>query len=221
MSHTLVTTKLRVPRTRPSLVARPRLCQALDRDAGRRLTLVSAPAGFGKTTLLAEWLQARSQQGPVAWVSLDGSDNDPARFLSYLVTALRTVEEAIGDGILASLGSPEPPPVEVVVGALVNELAGVDQEITIVLDDYHLIDSKPVHQAVSFLLEHPPESVHLVVSGRTDPPLPLARLRARGQLAELGAADLRFTTQEATAFLNDAMGLALSAGDVAALEEIT
>jgi LuxR family transcriptional regulator, maltose regulon positive regulatory protein len=220
--HALVTTKLRIPRTRPNVVARPRLREALALGEGRRLTLVSAPAGFGKTTLLGEWLEDRSAEGrSVAWVSLDGSDNDPARFLTYLVGALGDVEGGIGEGVLASLRSPEPPPVEAVVGALINELAGVEQEVTVVLDDYHLIDSEPVHQAVSFLLEHTPENVHLVVSGRTDPPLSLARLRARDQMTELRAADLRFTTDEATAFLGDVMGLTLSARDVAALEEVT
>ncbi len=218
----LVTTKLRAPRARPKLVARPRLREALALGEGHRLTLVSAPAGFGKTTLLGEWLEDRSAEGSaVAWVSLDGSDNDPARFLTYLVGALGDVEDRIGEGVLASLRSPQLPPVEAVVGALVNELAGVPQEIFVILDDYHLIDSEPVHQAVSFLLEHIPDNVRLVISGRADPPLPLSRLRARDQMTELRAADLRFTTDEAAAFLGDVMGLTLSAGDVATLEEIT
>ena len=222
VTQALVTTKLRAPRTRPNLVERPRLREILAAGEGRALTLVSAPAGFGKTTLLAEWSEDRSDGGiPVAWVSLDESDNDPARFLTYLVGALQEIEEGIGEGVLASLRSPELPHVEAVVGALINELAGVPQEIFVILDDYHVIDSEPVHQAVSFLLEHLPENAHLVVSGRTDPPLPLPRLRARDQMAELRAADLRFTTDEATAFLGDVMGLALSAGDVAALGEIT
>jgi hypothetical protein len=218
----LVTTKLRTPRTRPNLVARPRLHEALARTGGRRLTLVSAPAGFGKTTLLGEWVEDWSAQGrSVAWVSLDGSDNDPARFLSYLVSALQTVEEGIGEGVLASLRSPETPPVEMVMGAIVNELADLPQEVSIVLDDYHLIASEPVHEAVAFLLEHLPENVHLVIASRTDPPLPLPKLRARDQMTEIRAAELRFTPDEAAAFLNDVMGLTLSARDLAALEEIT
>ena len=222
MPQALLTTKLRSPRPRPDLVARPRLREVFDQDEGRRLTLVSAPAGFGKTTLLGEWLDDRwGDEKSVAWVSLDESDNDPARFLAYLVRALQSVEERIGEGVLASLRSPALPPGEAVVSALINELARVDQEIFIVLDDYHLITSEPVHEAVSFLIEHMPENAHLVISGRTDPPLPLARLRARDQMTEIRAADLRFTTEEATAFLGEAMGLALSAGDVAALEEIT
>ncbi|MDQ3589466.1 MAG: helix-turn-helix transcriptional regulator, partial [Actinomycetota bacterium] len=201
---------------------RPRLHEALDRGEGRKLTLVCAPAGFGKTTLLVEWLMQRSGNGrSVVWVSLDESDNDPARFLSYVVGALQNVEAGIGEGVLATLRSPELPPIQTVVGVLINELAGAEREITVVLDDYHLIGSEPVHEAVSFLIEHMPENVHLVVSGRTDPPLPLPKLRAKDQIVEIRAAELRFTTEEATAFLGDVMGLALSARDVAALEEIT
>ncbi len=222
VTQALVTTKLRAPRTRPNLVERPRLREILAAGEGRALTLVSAPAGFGKTTLLAEWSEDRSDGGiPVAWVSLDESDNDPARFLTYLVGALQEIEEAIGEGVLASLRSPQPPHVEAVMGALINDLAEVPHEITVVLDDYHLIHSDPVHEAVSFLIEHLPDNVRLVISGRTDPPLPLPRLRARDQMAELRAADLRFTPDEATAFLGDVMGLPLSEGDIAALEEIT
>jgi LuxR family maltose regulon positive regulatory protein len=218
----LVTTKLRTPKTRPNLVARPRLRKALARTGGRRLTLVSAPAGFGKTTLLGEWVEDWTAQGrSVSWVSLDVSDNDPARFLSYLASALRTVEEGIGEGVLASLRSPELPPVEAVMGALVNELADLPQEVSIVLDDYHLIVSDTVHEAVSFLIEHLSENIHLVILSRTDPPLPISKLRARGQMTEIRAVDLRFTPEEASAFLNDAMGLALSGRDVAALEEVT
>jgi LuxR family maltose regulon positive regulatory protein len=219
----LLTTKLRPPRRRPTLVARPRLLEAIACGEGRRLTLVSGPVGFGKTTLLGEWSEQLSREGgrSVAWVSLDESDNDPARFLAYLVAALKTIEEGIGEGVLASLRSPEPPRVEAVVGALVNDLTEVPHEVTVVLDDYHVIGSEPVHEVASFLIEHLPDKVHLVISSRTDPPLPLPKLRARGQLTELRAADLRFTPEEAGAFLRDAMGLALSAKDVAALEEIT
>ena len=221
MPQALVTTKLRAPRTRPNLVARPRLREALDRSEGCRLTLVSAPAGFGKTTLLAEWLMERSEEDAVAWVSLEGSDNDPARFLAYVVGALQEVEGGLGEGVLASLNAPEPPLLEAVVGGLVNDLAAAGGGLTLVLDDYHVIHSKSVHEAVSLLLEHLPEHVHLVIASRTDPPLPLSRLRVRGQMTEIRAADLRFTPEEATAFLRDAMGLALSAKDVAALEGIS
>src|SRR5215204_1856388 len=220
----LVTTKVRVPRTRTELVPRPRLREALVRYKGRRLTLVSAPAGFGKTTLLGEWLEDRSgDDGSVVWLSLEEADNDPARFLAYLVSALRSaLGEGIGEGVLASLRLPEFPPVEAVVGVLINELADVrHEEVTIVLDDCHVIHSGPIHKATSFLLEHLPENVHLVISGRADPPLPLSKLRARNQMTEIRAAELRFTTEEATAFLKGVMGLVLSAADVAVFEEVT
>ena len=223
MPDALVTTKVRVPRTRTELVPRPRLRETLVRNEGRRLTLVSAPAGFGKTTLLSEWLEESSGDGrSVAWLSLEEADNDPARFLAYLVSALRSaLGEGIGEGVLASLRLPEFPPVEAEVGVLINELAEVRDEVTIVLDDYHVIHSGPIHEATSFLLEHLPENVHLVISSRADPPLPLAKLRARDQVTEIRAAELRFTTEEATAFLKGVMGLTLSAADVAALEEVT
>jgi LuxR family maltose regulon positive regulatory protein len=218
----LVTTKLHAPKTRTNLVARPRLREALGWNEGRKLTLVSAPAGFGKTTLLAEWTEDWSAQGrSVAWVSLDESDNGPSRFLSYLVGALQAAEGGIGEGVVASLRSPEIPSVEILVGALVNELVDLPQGIMVVLDDYHLIYSEPVHEAVTYLIEHLPENVHLVISGRTDPPLPLPKLRAQGQMAEIRAAELRFTSDEAAAFLRDAMALALSDADIVALGEIT
>ena len=222
-TDSLVSTKLRPSQARPNLVARPRLIATLEREAGRKLTLISAPAGFGKTTLLVEWLRERAGgEGYVAWVSLDEGDNDPVRFLSYLVAALRkTGEEEFGEGVLAALRSPEPPRMEAVLGALINELADLPGEGAVVLDDYHVIDSENVHWIVTFLLERLPEDAHLVISARVDPPMPLARLRARGQMMELHAADLRFTPEEAAAFLNDTMGLDISAGDIAALEGVT
>jgi LuxR family transcriptional regulator, maltose regulon positive regulatory protein len=215
----LVTTKLRPSQSRPRLVARPRLTEKLDPEAGRRLTLVSAPAGFGKTTLVGEWAEERVAGGhPVAWLSLDGGDNDPVRFLSYLVASLRTLEEGCGEVVLASLRTPEPPRIEALTGILLNEISAPPGELDLVLDDYHLINSDDVHRAVSFLLEHLPEGVHLVVSSRVDPPLPLARLRARSQMAELGAAELAFTREEAAAFLKGVMGLDPSMEDVSKLE---
>src|ERR671910_375859 len=221
-SDPLVSTRLRPPEARANLVARPRLTAMLQREAGRKLTLVSAPAGFGKTTLLVEWLRSRAPgAGSVAWLSLEEGDNDPARLLSYLVAALRSISGEIGEGVLSSLRSPEPPQLGALTAALINEISSLSTEITLVLDDYHLIDSEAVHGVVSFLLEHLPPNVHLVISSRVNPPLPLGRLRARGQMAELRAANLRFTSEEAAAFLGDVMGLALSAGDVVALEERT
>jgi LuxR family transcriptional regulator, maltose regulon positive regulatory protein len=222
VTQTLVTTKLRPPRTRPKLVARPRLREALAGGTGRRLTLVSAPAGFGKTTLLNEWSQSCSGgQRHIAWVSLDEGDNDPARLLSYLVVALRSIDGRIGEGVLASLRSPEPPRLEALVGSLINEMATLPQEIVVILDDYHVIEAQSVHGIVTFLLDKLPPNVQLVIASRIDPPLPLARLRARGQMAKLGAADLRFTPEEAASFLTDVMGLDLSAEDVSVLEERT
>src|SRR5918992_647430 len=219
----LVSTKVRPSQARPKLVARPRLVESLTRGRGRRLTLPSAPAGFGKTTLLNEWAKSRADgQRYVAWLSLDEADNDPVRFLAYLVAALRrTVEEGFGEGILAALRSPQPPRLEALSAALLNEMAALPGELDLVLDDYHLIDSEAVHGIVSFMLERLPENVHLVVSCRVQPPLPLARLRARGQMTKLGAAELSFTREEAAAFLKEVMGLDLSAEDVAKLEERT
>jgi LuxR family maltose regulon positive regulatory protein len=221
MQPTIVSTKLRFPQARPRLVARPRLAGRLHPEAGRRLTLLSAPAGFGKSTLLGGWAEDRAVEGhSVAWLSLDEADNDPARFLAYLVAALRTGtgEEGFGEAIFAALRSPGAPRIEALVGELVNEVAVLPDGLDLVLDDYHAIDAGDVHGIVSFLLERLPESAHLLVSGRVDPPLPLARLRARGQMVRLGAAELAFTEQEAAAFLKEVMGLDLSAEDVAILE---
>jgi LuxR family transcriptional regulator, maltose regulon positive regulatory protein len=220
-TDSLVFTKLRPSQARPNLVARPRLTARLEREASRKLTLISAPAGFGKTTLLVEWLKEREDgDQSVAWVSLDEGDNDPVRFLSYLVAALRrTLGEGFGEGVLAVLRSPGPPHMEAVLGAFVNELVDLPGEIAVVLDDYHVIDSESVHLIVTFVLEHLPPNVHLVISSRIDPPLQLSRLRTRSQMTELDAADLTFTSEEAASFLNTVMGLDLSAEDVAVLEE--
>src|SRR6185312_7528249 len=193
----LLATKLHVPRPQPGFVPRPRLVEALGEGLARGRVLVCAPAGFGKTALLADW--ARGDGRPVAWLGLDGGDSDPARFWRYVVAAL--------------VGPPPPSSFEGLVTALINELAadpGPD-EVLLVLDDYHLVDSEPVHQSVTFLLENLPPGLRVVVSGRASPPLPLARLRARGLLAELRAAELRFTPQEAAALLGEAAGAALPA----------
>jgi LuxR family maltose regulon positive regulatory protein len=221
-SDSLVSTKLRPSRARPKLVARPRLTERLEPEAARKLTLISAPAGFGKITLLVEWLRERAGgEGSVAWVSLDEGDNDPTRFLTYLVAALQSIEDRIGEGVLAALRSPEPPHIEDTTAALINELTALPEELSLILDDYHVVDSEAVHGVISFLLEHLPPNVHLVISCRINPPLPLARLRTRNQMMELDAAELSFTSEEAASFLNSVMGLGLSAEDVAALEERT
>jgi LuxR family maltose regulon positive regulatory protein len=196
----------------------------LDPDAGRRLTLVSASAGFGKTTLLGKWVKGRTDKGrTVAWLSLDEDDNDPARFLSYLAAAVGrgTGEEGFGMGVLGALGSPEPPRIEALAGALVNEVAALPDGLDLVLDDYHAIDSEGVHRIVATLLGHLPEGAHLLISSRVDPPLPLARLRARDQMVRLEASELAFTLEEAATFLRGVMELDLSGDDVARLEQRT
>ncbi len=221
MAGPLLETKLHVPRPRTGLVARSRLTDRLGRGAKSTLTLVSAPAGFGKSTLLTEWLAAEAAGGrSVAWLSLDERDNDPAMFWTYLVTALRTSGAAVGEGALALLQPPQAP-IDAVLATLLNDLHAVPNDVVLVLDDYHVIDSREVHDAMAFLLEHLPPRIHLVIASRTDPTLPLPRLRARGELVEIRAADLRFTVEEAAAYLTEGMGLALTAHDVAALEERT
>jgi LuxR family maltose regulon positive regulatory protein len=201
------------------------LIERLNAGLHRKLTLVSAPAGFGKTTLLSEWAHhGRGKPGacpPVAWVSLDRGDSDPARFWAYFIAALQTVRADVGKAILAAFQSPQPPPIEAVLTALINEITAVSDDFALVLDDYHLIEAQPIHSALAFLLDHLPPQMHLVIAGRADPPLPLARLRGRGQLTELREDDLRFTLDEAAAFLNQVMGLNLSDQDVAALEART
>jgi len=222
MASPLLETKLYVPRPRRGLVARPRLLERLSRGAESKLTLISAPAGFGKTTLLAEWIAAApADQRSVAWLSLDPTDNEPASFWTYLVAALQTVAAGVGADALVLLQGRQPPPIETVLATLLNELGGMPDDVVLVLNDYHLVDTPDLHDGMAFLLEHLPHQVHLVIASRADPALPLARLRARGELVEIRAADLRFTPDEAAAYLNETMGLGLPAGDVAALDART
>src|SRR5262249_22180918 len=188
-------TKLYSPPPRPKLVPRPRLLERLNAELQRKLTLISAPAGFGKTTLVSEWLAGCPR--PVAWLSLDEGDNDPARFLTYLVAALQTVAPDLGAEVLGVLQSPQPPPVDSILTTLLNNITTSPHEFILVLDDYHVIDASPVDRALAFLLEHLPPHLHLVIATREDPQLPLPRLRAGGQLSELRVADLRFTFSEA------------------------
>jgi LuxR family maltose regulon positive regulatory protein len=184
-----------------------------------KLTLISAPAGFGKTTLLGGWIP--TSERCVAWVSLDEGDNDPVYFWAYFIAALQMLHPAIGELALAQFRSPQPAPISSVLTSLVNEIDAFHDDFALVLDDYHVIKTQAIHDGLAFLLDHLPPRMHLVISTRTDPPLPLARLRGRGRLAELREADLRFTSDEAAAFLNQVMGLGLSAADVAALEART
>jgi LuxR family maltose regulon positive regulatory protein len=245
LNDPLLTTKLYMPRPRRNFVSRPRLTSQLDQALACALIVISAPAGFGKTTLLSEWNFAKAEgermtdeekihPSRVAWLSLDEDDNDPARFLSYLIAALQTIQPELGAATLAVLRAQYPSlvPVQNDVAAwgrltfpLLNEiaafLAGSTAELVFILDDYHVINTPAVHEVITCLLDHLPPQMHLVIAGRTEPPLPLPRLRVRQQLLELGVADLRFTPAETATFLNQMMGLNLSAHDVAALESKT
>jgi LuxR family transcriptional regulator, maltose regulon positive regulatory protein len=218
----LLTTKLTIPQTRPVLVPRPRLTDRLHAGLQGPLTLVAAPAGYGKTTLLGAWRATPAGSAvPLAWVSLDAGDNDPVRFWSYVLTALDRIQPGLGAPALALLQSPQPPPIEAVLATLLNALSAVRVDTILALDDYHVIEAHEVHQGVGFLLAHLPAQLHLLLATRADPPLPLAQLRARGAVSEVRSADLRFTPEETAAFLREVMGLQLTAEDVSALEDRT
>ncbi|NMB90321.1 MAG: AAA family ATPase, partial [Chloroflexi bacterium] len=236
MTVPILTTKLYIPHPRPNRVTRRRLLERLENGLrqGHRLYLLSAPAGFGKTTLLSDWMAAYSapgdpQAGAAAprfcWFSIDEGDNDPQRFVAYVIAALQNIDAEIGKASLAllqaRLGAGEGISYEAVYTALLNDLAGCPSPLLLVLDDYHLIHSRTVHDNLAFLLDHLPPRAHLVIASRSDPPFPLARLRARGQISELRDADLRFTPEESAAFLNQVMSLQLSTADVLALEART
>jgi len=221
MAMPVLATKLFVPLPRPKSVSRPRLTAKLAEGLreGRKLTLVTAPAGFGKTTLLSEWIAATLRQESavrVAWLSLEAGDNDPARFLTYLAAALGQADSEIG-----SVDRNPQQPIDEALAALINEVALSTHKILLVLDDFQLIDDASIRDSIVFLIDHLPESLHLAIASRSDPFLPAARLRARGELTELRASDLRFTPEEAAVFLNSVMGLTLSGNDVAALETRT
>ena len=215
----MIATKLYIPPSRSEVVLRPRLTELLNSGRHHKLTLISAPAGFGKTTLVSEWVAAGRR--PVAWLSLAVEESDPARFLTYLIAALQTIAGDIGATALTVLQSPQPLPIEAILTNLINDIAAIPNDFILVLDDYHLVDDASVDKALGFLLEHSPSQLHLAITTREDPNLPLARLRVRDQLTELRAADLRFTAAEAAEFLNQVMGLSLSVGEVAALDSRT
>ncbi len=221
VTETLLRTKLYIPPPRPNLILRPRLIEQLNQALRlrHRLTLISAPAGFGKTTMTGAWVEALDR--PAAWLSLDEGDSEPTRFLAYLVAALQTAVPAFGEETAAVLQSPQASLNEALLTTLLNEITAVPEEFVLVLDDYHLVDTRPVDQALDFLLEHLPPQLHVVIITREDPHLPLARLRARGQLSEIRAADLRFTSSEAAEFLKRTMGLDLAEEDIIALEART
>ena len=217
----ILATKLYILPPRPKVVLRTRLIERLNEGLNHTpgATLISAPAGFGKTTLVSEWVAGGER--PVAWLSLDEWDSDPTRFLAYLVAALQTIAPKIGASMLGVLQSPQPPLTESSLTALINQITTIPDNFILVLDDYHVIDSKQIDNALTFLLKHLPRQMHLVIATREDPDLSLARLRVRGQLTELRAIDLRFTFSEAAKFLNQVMGLTLSVKDIAALESRT
>jgi LuxR family maltose regulon positive regulatory protein len=226
MTTPLLTTKLYVPPVRSELVSRPRLIGRLNvgllgrRDHfARKLTLVSAPAGFGKTTLVAEWLSGMER--PVAWLSLDEEDNDPVRFSAYLIAALQTVDPNVGQAAQVMLQSPQSPPPEPLLASLINDVAATPSPFVLVLDDYHLIHTLSIHRQLTFLLEHQPPQIHLVIASREDPPLSLSRLRARGQMVDVRQTDLRFTGEETSSFLQRIMRLDLTAAEVATLHQRT
>jgi len=221
MATPLLATKLYAPPLRPYLVPRPELIERLNDGlrVGRKLTLVSAPAGYGKTTLLSAWLRTIAR--PSAWLSLDEGDNDPARFFNYFVAALQNAHAELGRTVDRLLESPQLPPVETLLTELINDIASQSRSFVLALDDYQVIAEQSIHQAVSFLLERQPPQMHLAILSRQDPPLPLSRLRGRGQITEFRQRDLRFTPQETTAFLNQVMGLHLDPSDVAALDRHT
>ncbi len=215
----LLATKLHVPPPRPNLVARPRLLDALDEGLSNRLILVSAPAGFGKTTLLSQWIATRGVR--CGWVALDATDNDPLRFCAYLIAALQRIVPAAGQGAEEWLRAAQPPPLESILTLLINDLYALPEDLILILDDYHTIDAGAIHQAVAYLVDRLPPTLHLVIATRADPPLPLARWRARGQMAEVRADDLRFTLDEVTLFCDRINGVELSTGEIEALETRT
>lgn len=219
MNRPILATKLYIPPPRARVVLRPRLIERLNEGLDRKLTLVSAPVGFGKTTLVSEWVAGSDR--PVAWLSLEEGDSQPARFLTLLIAALQTVADSIGAGVVQALQSQQPPSIESVLTNLINEIAALPYKFIVVLDDYHAVGDKQIDDALSFLLEHLTSSMHLVIATRENPQLPLGRLRARGQLTECRAADLRFSAEETAAFLNQVMDLPLTADEITALETRT
>ncbi len=219
MTPSLLTTKFYVPSVRPEVVPRPRLLERLNAGLIRKLTLVSAPAGYGKTTLVSAWL--RSTDLPVAWLSLDQGDNDPIRFFTYLVAALQEIDAQMGRSVQERLEAPQLHPIESLVAMLINDIATAPRRFALVLDDHHTITERAIHEGIGLLVDRQPIQMHLVIATRQDPPLPISRLRARGEMTEIRRQELRFTAEEAATFLNKSLGLDLSASEVAILDERT
>src|SRR5262245_49531046 len=212
----ILVTKLYIPRLRASHVSRDRLLAILESGLDRKLILVAAAAGFGKTTLVADW--ANQHADDLSWLSLDEEDNDPVRFLSYLIAAIQTRRAQIGQELLAALQSPQPPAVDNALRSLINQLAASREHLILVIDDYHVIANQTVHAALAFLLEHLPTQVTIILLTRTDPALALARLRAQNDLLELRVSELRFSEEETEHFLNQTMQLSLTIDAVRALD---
>ena len=219
MTDVILRTKLNTPILWREFVSRPRLIDLLNEGQGRKLILVTAPAGYGKTTLLSEW--TRQINLPVAWLTLDEGDNDPTRFLTYLIAALQTIYKEFAAPALEGLRSSPPLSIESTLAQLINELTLIGEPIALILDDYQAIEFQPIHDAVSYLIEHSPPQLRVVILSRIDPPLPLARWRGRGQLSELREADLRFTSREAAEFFIQAMGLKLEKNELEVLASQT
>jgi LuxR family maltose regulon positive regulatory protein len=219
MKSELLVTKTRLPQLPLDWIARPYLSSKLIEALRHKVVLVLAPAGYGKTTMVIEALRDTKQ--PVGWVSLDFADNIPGNFLTYFVTALQSVVPEIGQPILNALQSPQPPPTNLLLTALVNSISARKEDFVLVLDDYHTIESQAVHDAVTFIVEHLPQQFHLIIASRIDPPLPLARWRVNGVIAEIRADDLSFTNEEAEAFFKKITGAALSEKDIATLQNRT
>lgn len=220
-ANSLLSTKLFIPQARQlhGVLPRPHLVERIQTGLTGKLTLISAPAGFGKTTLLTEWIPHSHRC--VCWLSLDETDNDLTRFLTYLIAALQMLKADFGQALVMTLQAPQPPAIEGLITALVNQISQTLDEFALVLDDYHLIHLPAIHAAVAFLLSHLPPNMHLIFASRADPPLPLARLRARGQLTELRAADLRFTLDEVTTFFQQIRALPLPSTQIEELERRT
>jgi len=217
----LLTTKLNIPLARPQLVNRPRLIERLQEGLNYNFVLISAPAGFGKTTLLSEWARQNQPQISTTWLSLDAGDNDPVRFWDYFIAAMKTLQPDIGESTLSLLHSPQPPSTEPMFTLLINDISSILGDFVVVLDDYHFVESPQVQDGITYLLEHMPVQMHLVIASRADPPLPLAHFRGKEMMLEIRTDDLRFTLDEVTKLLNELTTPELSSEDIAALNERT
>src|SRR5258708_24279730 len=215
----LLVTKFTIPPVRSALLQRSHLLEVLDQSRSFPLTLLSASAGFGKTTLLSTWASQSTSQ--VAWLTLDEQDNDPTRFWAYVIAALRHSGSPVGEAALAMLHSPQPPGLPSALTSLINELANLGQDTALILDDYHLLSEPAIHESLQFVLDHLPPCLHLLLASRGDPKLALARLRVRGQMVEIRETELRLRGEEAARFLTQVMNLSLTEEEIGRLETRT